>query len=286
MLFGRRRHVVATIPRPFGESRIAAVLGLDSAADDALAASELQQVAHVEAFGGCLWRKGFEGFPLVFSKAPSAAVERRPDELQWVREFGFGVFTLSLDNFEVARSGGSDGELQAYISTLSPEASERLRLEYDGNGPSSCMAEANNALSELPTVVAMSTFADAVQAIRDRSEADPRYVALMRTYGACMADGGYPSVGSPGDAAAIVDAQFSRWIASVVFAGDSDASADFESQLSDASRSSLSERRDWEVALAVSSYECEVPIRADLVKVLADAEQSWISDNQERLGAL
>ena len=69
---------------------------------------------------------------------------------------------------------GPDGALQAYVSTLSPEASERLRLEYDGSEPSSCMAEANNAVSELPMVVAMSTFADAIQEIRERSDNQER----------------------------------------------------------------------------------------------------------------
>lgn len=268
---------------PFGESRVAEVLGLDSSSDDALAAAQLQRVAHVEAFGGCLRRKGFEGFPLVFGEPPPAVVERQPDELEWVRQFGFGVFTLSLDNFEVVQGAGAEGELQAYVSMLSPEASERLRLEYDGDDTSSCMAQADNAVSELPVVVAMSTFAEALQEINERAEADQRHVELMRSYVACMGDGGYPNVGSPAEAAAMVDQQFSQWLASVVFNGDSDESADFESQLSEASRSSLSDQREWEVALAVRSYECEVPIREDLVRVLAEVEQSWIAENQERL---
>ncbi len=267
----------------YGESEVAKALGIDTQSDVAASARSTQQITHIEAFGSCLLGKGYDGFPLVYPEPPPITTTRMRDDLGWVREFGFGVFTLSLENFEITGSGTGSGELQGYVSSLSLEAAERLRLEYDSSIEASCMAEAEEAVASLAETISLSIFADATLEIRERSEADPRYANALRSYADCMAAGGYPSFGSPQEVVAAVDNEFGAWLRSVTFSPDSATDAEFVSQLDEPSRDLLSENREWEVALAIQSYECELPVRSDLVEILGEAEQAWIAVNQERL---
>jgi len=273
----------------YPEPEVARVLGLDTESDSAGAIAAVQQSTHIEAFAACMRAKGFDGFPAVFPAPPPPPSPRDPDNIQWVREFGFGISTLSTENFQSEGSGmnsfgAEPDELELYMQTLTPETQDQVSSEYDGSVGSSCSAKAAAAVESLVEVDKLAVFADAATEIRTRIDADPRAQAALTGYARCMADNGYPKLTSPAETIDSISDAFGAWITTVSFNPDSAPEADFVEQLSGETRDQLEELRTIEIETAVQSFACEEPIRPTLVEVAVEVEQTWIADNQDRLG--
>lgn len=273
----------------------------------------------------CMAEQGFEYVAVDYSQF-SGVDAGAFDERSYVEEFGFGISTQFLQNFETTApeqefvdpnqaivEAMSESELEAYHAALygdqsffEPVDGEPVEitpemLEEQGG----CFNESNAVVGD-PSQEFYTEFSAQFEDLYERLQADPRIVAANESWSSCMADAGHPY----DDMEEMYSSLSERMEPFYELAFPSDFSDSFSDsfndseggvtvgsavavggpsgppELTDAQQAELEELQALELAVAAANYECNQDVLTVQFEVQAEYEQRFLDENEAAIDAL
>lgn len=286
------------------ESPINEMLGIPLGNEDELAAfyEELARGAE-RKIAECMLREGFEYTPIDFVDRGEVDGLTDPDSKEFIEEYGFGVasnpFGDMIERIEAFEDPNqayleslSDGEAEAYMHALRSDLFESATPLAGG-----CESEAYEEAFAFGTV--FEQFGDELEEMRAAVDADPRIVAARAGWGECMSGAGY-NYRDAEDARRDFERQLSA-ITSKPGAIASDGTqapieVEFDgprsegvftvvSTLSPEAQAEVDKLAVEEVAVALTGWECEAPLREIQGSVYVKYEQQFVDQYGDQVKA-
>jgi len=250
---------------------------------EALGTAEFDRLAwdsQQERISGCMGDAGFEYVPIPFENVTVTTFDPAGRTREDAEANGWGIIPLEALADD---SAPPEDPNQEYVASLSPSA--RVQYEEAMRGPLDQDVEATTEnLDEFGCWGQVQTetspwFIGGFESLQAEMERryeeiplDPRYVAALAQWGACMADAGHPGLESPDDAmSSIEDALVTEFPSG--FSEDDPRIIELAAQ---------------EREIAVATFDCEES--ADLLTVYNQAQTDWettfIATHEAELAAL
>ena len=236
-----------------------------------------------ERISGCMGDAGFEYTPIPFENVTVTTFDPAGRTREEAEANGWGIIPLEA---LVDDSAPPEDPNQEYVASLSPSAGvqyeEAMRgpLDQDVEATTEnldafgCWGRALKVQTETsPWFIGGFESLQAEMERRDEEiPLDPRYVAALADWGACMADAGHPGLESPDDARLSIEDALTTEFPSG-FSEDDPRIIELAAQ---------------ERELAVASFDCEES--ADLLTVYNQAQTDWetafIANHEDEMDAL
>lgn len=283
------------------------------------AAIARQNQAFGEALAVCMAEQGFD-YQHRSADASDTPDGRGPFELseeEFATEYGYGITTIDEDD----RQGWQDPNeaMLEEMSVAERTAWNRARygetMQLDDNGevtgmpaPVSrddaidrgCEGQAadevwggDEGIDHAAVEEQFATLFADMATIWERVDDDPRVVAAVDEWSACMADGGHPGLDATQDAYAAVRQRLLEVTGTGDLAGTADASgrdmarAAALDALAAADPAEVQAMRDFEVAMAVADHQCQASAHLDEVRqtVQTEVEIAFIDEHRDELEA-
>lgn len=254
-----------------------------------------------EAVADCMQEAGFEYVPRTMDLSGTPATYDEAYSLEpaeFAAQYGYGITTLMFtaennqvtDPNEQIRSALSPSARQAYEATLWGEG------DVDGD-PAAAPSCSNRAYAEAyddgdigvtvdQIMTELSALFDDLDALHERVSRDPRVVDAVESWRRCMADGGYPELDHPDDAAAdIVVRAYDAMVPADEgeVAGDAGVVVEGDARFVIDPREFAELQRE-EIALAGVDYACrEAHYTATLVEVAGQLEREFVQAHRNDL---
>lgn len=262
----------------------------------AAAASARDDVAKIKAELGntgidywrsCMTAAGFD-FPQVSAEIEISGSEFDGlTEVEFARQYGFGVSTLANDSQPSAQTP-PEALIYQYAQSLPPNEQEPYVDAFLGNStlpfmsgfeptdtggasvdPDSCFGRGQTAQKEFlatnyPDFTEREAVAAAAADIAAAFEADPEIVEIYKSYGECMREAGYDvQPPSPTGAALLAVSNYSEFLRGQQ-TGEATSSASIEAE---------------EIQLALQSLSCQAPLRPELLTLYNEFEGEWLENH-------